>query len=108
VTPRSTATPPLFRYGSVEFAPRLKVPRSRDAGGLITESHDVGIYVWDQYASSCSDVTVKSNRVDWTNKSGAEDPWWNGGNCAALTESGNGWSATLGETILAAVPEPCR
>lgn len=35
---------------------------------------NVGIYAWDQYASACSDVTVKNNRVDWTSKNGTRIP----------------------------------
>ena len=69
---------------------------------------NTGIYVWDQYASSCTDVTVKGNVVDWTNRDGAKNPWWNGGNCAATTETGNDWSASLDATIVDAVPDVCK
>jgi hypothetical protein len=66
------------------------------------------MYVWDQYASSCTDVTVKGNRVDWTSKDGTKNPWWNGGNCAATTESGDTFGAALGPSIVDVVPDPCR
>lgn len=69
---------------------------------------NVGIYAWDQYASACSDVTVKNNRVDWTSKTGTKNPWWNGGNCAATSESGDVFDATLGPSIVDVVPAPCR
>jgi hypothetical protein len=69
---------------------------------------NVGIYAWDQYASSCTDVTVKNNRVDWTSKDGTKNPWWNGGNCTATTESGDVFDATLGPSIVDVLPDPCR
>ncbi len=69
---------------------------------------NVGIYVWDQYASSCTDVTVKNNVVDWTNKDGAKNPWWNPGNCGAVTETADDFKATVDPSIVAALPAPCR
>ena len=69
---------------------------------------NVGIYVWDQYKSSCSDVTVKDNQVNWTNKDGVSNAWWNAGNCAALTESGNDWKATFTDSIIDRVPDACK
>lgn len=42
---------------------------------------NVGMYVWDQYDSSCSDVTVSGNDVEWYNSSGVRNDFWDGGNC---------------------------
>ncbi len=69
---------------------------------------NVGIYVWDQYASSCTDVTVKDNQVDWTNSKDEKNPYWNAGNCSAVAESGSDFSATLSPAILERVPDPCK
>jgi len=54
---------------------------------------NTAIYVWNQYASACSNVTVSNNiadglKPDLTTHSG----YWNGGNCGTVTESGNTWN----------------
>ncbi|MEO7092798.1 MAG: right-handed parallel beta-helix repeat-containing protein, partial [Polyangiales bacterium] len=69
---------------------------------------NTGIYVWDQYKSSCTDITVKDNQVDWTNRDGVNNPWWDGGNCTSLVESSNVWKAALGEAIIDSVPDVCK
>jgi hypothetical protein len=46
--------------------------------------------------------------VSWTNKDGAKNPWWDGGNCTALVESGNDWSATFDATIIDRIPDVCK
>ena len=69
---------------------------------------NTGIYVWDQYKSSCTGITVKDNQVNWTNKDGANNPWWDGGNCSALVESSNDWKATFDATIVDKVPDVCK
>jgi len=45
---------------------------------------NVGIYVWNQSDSSCSNITVQGNYVDFTNKKGEKNPFWDGGNCGEI------------------------
>lgn len=52
---------------------------------------NVGLYVWDQYASSCSGHTVSGNRVNWTDSTGVKKGFWDGGNCGSIAGSGNDW-----------------
>jgi len=42
---------------------------------------NVGIYVWNQYATPCHDVTVSGNTIEWFNSSGQRNDFWNGGGC---------------------------
>lgn len=43
------------------------------------------LFVWNQYAPACSKITIRKNRVNWTNKSGGKDPGgWNGGGCSTV------------------------
>ncbi len=57
---------------------------------------NVGIYVWNQYDSSCGDVEVSGNQVNWTAAGGYENAWWSGGGCGSVNLSGNNWSASVG------------
>jgi hypothetical protein len=41
------------------------------------------LYVWAQQGASCSNITVKGNRVTWTDKSGSKNNGWNAGNCGS-------------------------
>jgi hypothetical protein len=68
---------------------------------------NVGIYAWNQYMTTCTDVTVKDNQVNWRNKDGNPNPWWDGGNCKPLVESGNTWNATFDATVIDHVPDAC-
>jgi hypothetical protein len=72
---------------------------------------NVGISVWNQYASACRDVTVLGNRVRWTGKDGRPNPYWNAGNCGPVKgESDNTLDAPLTAEI-ASLQEPdceCR
>lgn len=40
------------------------------------------LYVWAQQGASCSNVTVKGNRVNWVDKNGNVNNGWDAGNCA--------------------------
>ena len=40
------------------------------------------LFVWNQYAPACANITVKNNRVNWTDKNGDINPGWNAGNCS--------------------------
>ena len=39
------------------------------------------LYVWNQTATTCSHITVRGNRANWTDKNGAINIGWNAGNC---------------------------
>ena len=58
------------------------------------DKSNVGIYVWNQSSSTCSGHTVSGNRVRWLNASGANNPYWNAGNCGSVAGSGNVWNDT--------------
>ena len=57
---------------------------------------NVGIYVWNQYGSACDNIQITNNQVNWTAAGGYANPWYNGGGCSNVTESGNTWSADIG------------
>ena len=40
------------------------------------------LYVWAQQGASCSNINVKGNRVNWTDKSGSINNGWDAGNCS--------------------------
>jgi hypothetical protein len=50
---------------------------------------NVGAFVWNQYAPASYGHQVSGNRVNWTNKSGAANHWWDGGNSGAINKSNN-------------------
>ena len=56
---------------------------------------NVGIYVWNQYGSACDNIQITNNQVNWTAASGSANPWYNGGGCSNVTESGNNWGADI-------------
>jgi hypothetical protein len=55
---------------------------------------NVGIYVWKQRATVCSNIQVVDNLVNWTNKDGVLNGFWDGRNCVPLTVQNNNfkWS----------------
>ena len=57
---------------------------------------NTGLYVWNQYDSSCNDITVSGNQVNWTAAGGYQNAWWSGGGCSNVTVSGNNWDAPVG------------
>lgn len=53
---------------------------------------NVGIYVWNQSNSVCSNIEVRGNQVDWINSDGRSNPAYNGGGCGAIAGwNDNGW-----------------
>lgn len=62
---------------------------------------NVGLYVWNQYPSSCSNHTVSGNKVNWTNQTGQVNNSWDGTNCGTITDwNNNEWGAVINSTIL--------
>jgi hypothetical protein len=48
---------------------------------------NVGLYVWAQANTPCSDITVSNNYSDFTNATGQRNPAWDSGNCGVV----DGW-----------------
>ena len=47
---------------------------------------NVGIYVWNQYQNTaCSNNEVSGNSVNYTNKKGASNSYWDSGNCGKVS-----------------------
>ena len=66
---------------------------------------NVGMYVWNQYSSACSAITVSNNQVNWRNSSGGANNWWDGGNCGSISGiSTNTFGAAITETIARLLP----
>lgn len=64
--------------------------------GATRPKSNVGIYVWNQYSTTCSGIEVTGNKVKWFKADGAENPSWDGQNCGTITGwSSNDWHATL-------------
>jgi hypothetical protein len=81
--------------------------QNRDAGIYV----NLGIMVWSVTGEVCSGTThtVRGNRV-WTfNSLGAQNSFWNAGNCGPVAVSGNTFGdASLGPSLFDQVPAPCR
>ncbi len=60
---------------------------------------NVGLYVWNQYGSTCANIEVSGNQVNWTAAGGYSNAWWSGGGCSNVSVSGNDWDAPLGPGI---------
>ena len=59
-------------------------------------SSNVGLYVWNQYSSTCSGHEVRDNIVSWKNAAGSSNPAWDGGNCGTISGwTSNTWNANL-------------
>ena len=57
--------------------------------------------MWNQASGTCSGIEVAGNSVRWYNAAGAENPYWDGGNCGAVAGvSTNDWHASLDPTSL--------
>lgn len=59
---------------------------------VFSDSHpwtNIGLYVWNQDATTCSDIEVRGNRVQFFNAMGESNPAWDAGNCGAVA----GWSS---------------
>ena len=60
---------------------------------------NVGLYVWNQYGSACSDIEVSGNQVSWIAAGGYSNAYWEGGGCGNLSVSNNDWHAPIGPDI---------
>ncbi|MBL7560177.1 right-handed parallel beta-helix repeat-containing protein [Olleya sp. YSTF-M6] len=70
---------------------------------------NVGLYVWDQYQSSCSYITVSGNQVNWTHADGYSNNAWDGNNCGVITDwDNNTWNANIDDSILPNVIDNCN
>ncbi len=64
-------------------------------------SSNVGIYVWNQATTPCNAIEVSNNQVKWYRADGAENPYWNAGNCGTVSgESTNNWHAPINPNSL--------
>ena len=69
---------------------------------------NVGVYVGLQseidggFACSGSTIVIQNNQVNWTNKNGVKNGWWNCGCCKVGVNSGNNWNAPISASILPA------
>lgn len=56
---------------------------------IYAAAHDwtnVGIYVWNQYQNTnCANNEVSGNRINYINKKGAPNPYWDSGNCGSVS-----------------------
>ncbi len=89
------------QYGiGVSSGTNIEVSNNKVFGSQQTYTN-VGIYVWNQYNTSCGTITVQNNQVNWTNKDGVSNGGWNNGNCGTVTGwNTNDWSANIDATIL--------
>jgi hypothetical protein len=80
--------------------------QNRNAGIYV----NLGIMVWGVAGPSCpGNHAVRGNRVWTLNSLGAQNPFWDGGNCGPIAMSGNTFGdASLGPTLFDEVPAPCR
>ncbi|MCF6226945.1 MAG: right-handed parallel beta-helix repeat-containing protein [Xanthomonadales bacterium] len=62
---------------------------------------NIGIYVWDQYDSACTNITVRGNSVNYTHRDGFKNAGWNGLNCGVIDgwSSDNNWNASIEEDV---------
>lgn len=56
---------------------------------IYASAHDwtnVGIYIWNQYQNtSCANNEVSGNRINYINKKGSPNPYWDSGNCGSVS-----------------------
>jgi hypothetical protein len=64
---------------------------------------NVGFYIWNQYSPPCHDHLIKGNQVRWSDRNGANNPFWNAGNCSSVQIcDDNDWHAALDDSLLPA------
>ena len=71
---------------------------------------NVGIYVWNQYPkTACDRIEVSGNRVNYINKVGAPNPYWDSKNCGNVEiHDKNTWNdTTLSSSIWDALVPQC-
>lgn len=65
---------------------------------------NVGIFAWNQYSSESHSNTISNNEVNFTNKNGSRNNWWNNGNMGTISGwSTNVYNAQLTANVLPAV-----
>ncbi len=72
------------------------------AENIIAGLNNVGIYVWKQSDPECSNHTVSGNRVNYTDREGKLNPYWDGTNCGEISgwNDSNTWYADIDASIL--------
>lgn len=55
------------------------------------------LYVWNQSATPCGNITVQGNFVNWTDKGGGKNNGWNGGGCDSPYNPAENKTITLAE-----------
>ncbi len=69
---------------------------------------NVGISVWNQYPSTCRNITVRGNSVSWISRTGAANPFWDAGNCGPVRGiRENRFNATLSADMADAPVPDC-
>ena len=64
---------------------------------------NVGLYVWNQSGQPSRNVSVLRNRVQWLNRRGEQNSWWNGGKVENIKENENRFGDA---TLSAKLPAP--
>lgn len=57
--------------------------------GLKSKVSNVGLYIWNQSEKPSDHVTVRHNRVQWTNHDDEDNSWWDGGGITDTEEKDN-------------------
>jgi hypothetical protein len=60
---------------------------------------NVGVYVWNQYDATCSDIEVAGNQVNWTASAEFSNGFWDGGGCGTPSVTDNDWESSIGPGI---------
>ena len=63
---------------------------------------NVGMYTWSvkPELGPCTNISVIGNQVDYTNKKGVKNNFWDGKNCGPIAMSGNDFKTPLSESII--------
>jgi len=64
---------------------------------------NIGLYAWNQSGHPSDHITIAGNRVQWTEKSGVENSWWQSGGITDLVASENDFQDA---TLKASLPPP--
>jgi hypothetical protein len=83
-----------------------RIYQNPDAGIYV----NLGVMVWGQAGAACvGGHTVRNNRVWTLDSKGAQNPYWNAGNCADVLESGNTFGDnTLSAEVFDEIPSVCQ
>ena len=55
----------------------------------VPNSGNSGLYIWNQYNTPCGPVSVSNNTISAVNSAGADNSFWNGGGCGAVSLTAN-------------------